>query len=290
MFTLAQILCALVLPAALAALLAVITRDLARGSGRLAQGLGGVLLAAVVVVAHAATASATDACLILPHLGWHWLPWAAALLIPLYLWATPPGWWRWALHAAATLAGAALLLHPLSASLSLPLAIVWALAATVTASAGTWTTLRAAGTPLSSHLATVIWLGGSAIAITATGSKDLGLLAAIPTCAVIGSGLLARRDHPWAAGPAAASQIGAWFLLLGATYSDLPWWCAAILAVALPAGALAASFGATRGASPRQIALLRCGITAAVVILAVVLAATLGQPVAPASDGPDYHY
>lgn len=287
MFTLAQILCALVLPAALAALLAVLSRDVARGSGRMVQGLGGVLLAVVVVVAHAATASATEACLIPPHLGWHWLPWAAALLIPLYLWSTPPGWWRWTLHAAVTAGGAVLLLHPLSSSLSLPLIAAWAVGATLAASAGAWTTLRLHTTaPWSSHLAAVIALGGSAIALAATGSKDLALLAAIPTCAVIGSGLLARRDLAWAAGPAASAQLGAWYLMVGATYSDLPWWCALILALAVPAGALAAS----RCTSPKAAALVRCGVTAAVVILGIVLAATLGQPVAAASDGPEYHY
>ena len=89
-FTVAQLLCALLLPAALAALLTVVARDLRDAAvGCMRVGLGGLMLILTIAVAHVATAMAVDARLMPPLLGWHWLPWAALAVAPLMVIALP---------------------------------------------------------------------------------------------------------------------------------------------------------------------------------------------------------
>ena len=292
MFTTAQLLCALLLPAFLAAVLTVMLRDLRiLRDGQHALGLGGLVLAAVVVVAHAATASAVDACLIPPLLGWHWLPWAALALIPALRWAAPRTAvdLRWLLHAGLAAGGGVLLLLPMCHGIS-PLGIAaWAAAITASSLATAWILEPHPASSLETHLAAGIASGAVALGALLCGSKDLALLAGILPLALFGSGVihLVRRDS-WLGGGLALGPLLAWHLAINATYSEMPWWTALLLALPLPLGALASRFG--RG--PQSRFWLRIGITAGVALIALALAATAAQPTRAANtpDAPTDHY
>lgn len=276
MFTLAQMLCALLLPAGLTLLMVAFARDLATSPRCCFQrGLGGALLASLYLVGHAATALAVDACLIPPHLGWHWLTWAAAALAVVALTATPPGRLRWALQAALAAAGTVLILLPLPA---LP---TWQVAA--------WAAAGAASVTITGLTAvrgsTTAQLGAGTIAATAvaaaallTHSKDLALLAAILPPILIATWLMWRQLPAWGGGTLALAQLLTWHLTLASTYSEMPWWLAPAFASLLPLGALAGRLGRTPGrATAWQLA-------TTALLAGVLLAATFAIMNRPADE------
>jgi hypothetical protein len=290
-FTNAQLLCALLLPAFLAAVLTAMLRDLRiLRDGRQAPGLGGLVLAVVVVVAHAATASAVDACLIPPLLGWHWLPWAAFALVPALRWAAPrtPYDGRWLIFAGLAAGGGVLVLTPLCHGLSVIGITAWSVAITLSALVTAWTLAENQAGSLETHLAAGIASGAVALGALLCGSKDLALLAGIVPIALIGSGVvhLIRHD-PWLGGGLALGPLLAWHLGINATYSEMPWWTALLLALPLPLGALASRIG--HGSRSRFW--WRITVTAGVALLALALAATVAQPTRAANtDAPTDHY
>ena len=280
MYTLPQILCALLLPAGLTMLVAIFARDLATAPRCCFQrGLGGALLASLYLVGHSATARAVDACLIPPHLGWHWLPWAAAALAVVALTTTPPGRLRWVLQAALAAAGAVLILQPL------PILSSWQIAAWAAACA---TSVVITGLT-ATRGSTTSQLGAGAIAATAvaiaallTHSKDLALLAGILPPILIATWLAWRRLPAWGGGTLALAQLLAWHLTLASTYSEMPWWLAPAFAAILPLGALAGRLGR----SPRQETVWQLGATA--LLSGVLLAATfvvMNQPADESAGG-----
>ena len=245
MFTLAQILCSLLLPAGLTLLVAAYARDLATSSRCcLLRGLGGALLASLYLIGHAATAVAVDARLIPPHLGWHWLPWAAAALAVVALAATPPGWLRWLLQAALAAAGTVLILLPLPALPAWQVA-AWAAAAAASVTITGLTAVR--GSTTAQLGAGTIAATAVAIAALLTRSKDLALLAAILPTILIATWLVWRQLPTWGGGTLALAQLLAWHLTLASTYSEMPWWLTPAFAALLPLGALAARLGRTPG-------------------------------------------
>ena len=310
-FTAAQLLCALLLPAALAALLTVVARDLRDAAGGCMRvGLGGLMLILTIVVAHFATAMAMDARLVPPVLGWHWLPWAASAGVPLMVLALPrrltgaaaPSTlaagvisevWRWLIVALVAVAGAWLALRPMPFSDSFTL---FHLAGGLTAAAlvtiaGGILSSPAHQAPFLDRITAVICSGGIAIGILATGSKDLALLASIIPAAIIGGSVMTwtsglGTSSPWTGGLLATAMVTSWHLLIAASYSELPWWCAPIFALALPAALTAARLGT----SPKRRAWWQIGTALAVISVALALAATLGQPSIPASDEPSPRY
>jgi hypothetical protein len=278
MFTLAQILCALLLPAGLTLLVAAFARDLATGTRCcLQRGLGGALLASLYGIGHAATARAVDSCLIPPHLGWHWLTWAAAALAVVTLTATPPGRVRWILHAALAGAGAVLILMPLPALPGWQIAL-WALACAGSV-LGTGLTAERSSVTAQLGAGTIAAIAVAAGALL-THSKDLSLLAGILPPILIATWLVWRQLPTWGGGSIALAQLLAWHLTLASTYSEMPWWLAPAYAALLPAGALAGRLGRT----PTRATLWQLGITAAAAI--VVLGATFLLMNQPANESP----
>ena len=328
MFTLAQLLCALLLPAVVAALFTIAARrwrpegdhrSLTPTCGGRRAGLGGLVLILAVIVGHVATALTTEARLMPPLLGWHWLPWAGLAVIPLLIFALPERGerktsWRWLALAAVAGAGAWLLLRPLSFSTSFTLfhLIGWLVAVPLIVVGTAWmqaskatperpsVQLPLVELPFVEQAAAVIATGAIAIGALATGSKDLGLLAVIIPGAIVGGALAAwgfsRRlidQVPWRGGTLVATVCGTWHLLLASNYSEMPWWNAPLFALALPSGLLAQRLAVRRGCAPRSVMAWRLGITVLVAGGALALAATLGQPASSsgsASDGPDYRY
>ena len=179
MFTVPQLLCALLLSCGLAALLTCLARELrAPFDGDTRGGVGGLLLALTIVVAHAATAIAVDACLVPPLLGWHWLPWAALTLVPLLTLALPrrlsrpmhspvlADAWRWCAVALVAAGGAWLLLQPLPLSSSFTqLHLVGGIlaAAVVSLATGLLSTPTADSAPLTQRTAAFISSAGIAV-------------------------------------------------------------------------------------------------------------------------------
>lgn len=309
-FTAAQLVCALLLPAVLAAVLTQVARDVRETSvGCARAGLGGLMMILTIVVAHAATAMAVDARLVPPLLGWHWLPWAAIAIVPLMIWALPrrivalgssypiipvdtgfQNTWRWCAVGAGAAFGAWLVLRPLPFSeLFTPVHMVAGItAAAVLAIVTGMVQSPGDRSPLLDRITATICSGGIAIGVIATGSKDLALLAGIVPMAIIGSGLasLAIDRSSWTGGLVVTAIVTGWHLLIAASYSELPLWIAPVFALALPA-ALAAG---RLGSSPRRRGVWQLGTAVAIVGVALVLVLAWGQPPAPASDGPDYHY
>ena len=305
-FTVAQLLCALLLPVALAALLTVVARDLRDAAvGCMRVGLGGLMLILTIAVAHVATAMAVDARVMPPLLGWHWLPWAALAVVPLMVLALPRRLtgatapttlaagvisevWRWLLVAMVTAAGAWLVLRamPFSDSFTLfHLAGGLTAAALVTIASGILSS-PIHPSPLLDRVTAVICSGGIAIGILATGSKDLALLAGIIPAAIIGGSFNYRTSGPWTGGLLVTAMITSWHLLIAASYSELPWWNTPVFALALPAALAAARLGTT----PKRRAWWQIGTALLVIAIALALAATLGQPTTQASDEPSYRY
>lgn len=303
-FTVAQLLCALLLPAALAALLTQVARDLRESaSGCTRAGLGGLMLILTIAVAHTATAMATDARLVPPLLGWHWLPWAALAVVPLMVLALPrrithatnpatipADLWRWLAVAVVAASGAWLLLQPMPYSETFT---VFHLAGGLSAAAGVTIAVGilpspVRKTPFINRLTAVVCSGGIALGVMATGSKDLALLAGIVPLAILGGTFAAWATDrgPWLGGLLVTAIVTSWHLLLAASYSELPWWNAAVFALALPAALIAGRLGK----SPNRSALGQIGTAVLVVAIALALAATLGQPDVPASDEPTYRY
>lgn len=282
MFSLPQVLCALLLPMALALVAGLRGRDLLDGSAGWAQrGLGGALLAALYLVAHAASVAAIGVALAPPVAGWNWLPWIAAGLVPVIAFAAPPGRVRWAVQIAAAAAGAWILLRPMAA---IPLWQVAAWAAGCAAMVFASGTLAARGTP-TAQLGSGALIGGLiAIGAFLTRSKDLALLAAIVPMTLIALWVVWRRAAAWPGGLVAVAHLLAWHLLLNATYSEMPWWLAAVFAAALPIGGLAARLGSTPG---RRTA-LQLTATALVGLIAIGLAVFLATE--PATDASAYGY
>ncbi len=323
MFTLAQLLCALLLPAGVAALFTIAARRWRPDGEPRAQtptcgcrgaGLGGLVLILAVIIGHVATALATEARLMPPLLGWHWLPWAGLAVIPLLIFALPErgepkASWRWLAVAVVAGAGAWLLLRPLSFSTSFTLfhVLAWLVAVPLIVVGTGWMQASEATPelpfvelPFVEQAAAAIATGAIAIGALATGSKDLGLLAVIIPGAIIGGAFAAWvfsrcliDQVPWRGGTLVATMCGSWHLLLAANYSEMPWWNAPLFALALPSGLLAQRLAVRRGCAPRSVMAWRLGITVLVAGAAVAMAATLGQPAsssASASDGPDYRY
>ena len=310
MFSLAQILCAIPLPLVLGLLLAFIARDLRDLPARFWQrGLGGLALVAVVVVAHAAVAATAEASLVWPRSGWHWAWWGALALLPAYALAAPAAGlgrrgsaWRWTVHGLLAAGGVVLLLLPMvQTGRFLPLLeraggsaarwgelAGWAAAAAVLTIGGGWAvTSRRAG-PLIEHIAAGLAAALMAVGIGLSGTKDIALLAGIVPLAIAGSALLhlRRSANSWDGGQLATIQLGFWYLVAALDYADLRWWGALPLALALPAGALAARVGRT----PRSAAIWRLVTTVVVGLLGVAAILAWGQPETAPSDGPDYKY
>ncbi len=309
MWTTAQLLCAIGLPMGLGLLLTIATSDLRRTAGRL--GIGGLVLALVVLVAHAATAAAVDAPLLPPHSGWHWLPWAIAGLSPAML-ALPPGWWRWVVQIAVAAIGGAMLLHPVCHSQQDLLASgAWIAAAVLSVvltgilrtSAVTAGALVAksgsSGVPVRSLVemaAAAIACGFVAAGAGVSGSKDLALLALIMPLAIAGmaaarvSSAWALGDQKtgdqktgdqWTGGSLASAHLIAWHVLLNGNYSEMPWFGALPLALALPAGMLASRCGRCE----RSAIIWRLGVTMLIASLGVGLILACGQPAAVSGSG-----
>lgn len=285
MWTPAQLLCSLLLPFGLGLLLAAVTRDLrASATGMVQRGLGGTLLAVTALVAYAASAGATDAQLILPRSGFHWLAWTTLALIPVIAVATPPGWWRWLVQGVVAVGGAALLLQPVCHShQDLLISGAWTAVALGSVLLSGWAVGTRPATPLVEQAAAAIAAGCVAAGSVLSGSTDLPVLVLIIPAAIVGNAVLRQRE-PWAGGSLATAQLLAWHLLANGGYSELKWFGALPLALALPAGALAARLGHSERAS----AAWRISATVAVGILGIVLILTLGQPAQAAGDGPDY--
>lgn len=281
-FTIAQLLCALLLPAALALVIGLRARDLLDGSGgRMQRGLGGGLLAAIYVVAHAAAVAAIGVALAPPVAGWNWLPWVAAGLVPVLVFATPPGRWLWVVQGIAATVGAWVLLRPMPA---IPAWEIGAWAAGCAAAVIATGTLATRGTA-TAQLGSGAILGGMlAIGALLTRSKDLALLAGIVPVALVALWLVWRRSAAMPGVLIATGHLAAWHLLLNTTYSYMPWWLAVVFATALPLGGLAARLGST----PSRRTALQLGTTALVGLLAIGLAVTLATE--PASDASAYGY
>lgn len=281
-FTIAQLLCALLLPAALALVIGLRARDLLDGPGDgVRRGLGGGLLAAIYVVAHAAAVAAIGVALAPPVAGWNWLPWVAAGLVPVLAFATPPGRVRWVVQGIAAAIGAWVLLRPMPAIPAWEVA-AWAAgcAATVIATG----TLATRGTA-TAQLGSGAILGGLlAVGALLTRSKDLALLAGIVPVTLVALWLVWRRSAAMPGVLVATGHLVAWHLVLNTAYSYMPWWLAPVFAAALPLGGLAARLGSTPG---RRTA-LQLGATALVGIIALGLAAVLAAE--PASDASAYGY
>jgi hypothetical protein len=295
MFTVPQLLCALLLSSGLAALLTCMGRELRAPFGGTAHGgVGGLMLVVTVMVAHAATAVAVDAGLVPPLLGWHWLPWAGLAVVPLLLVALPRRLatpsktpaataeiWRWSAVALVAAGGAWLILQPLPFSSAFTRAhlLGGALAAAViSVVAGFASVPTLDSSPLLQRMSALISSAGIAAGILATGSKDLALFAGILPLAILGGGLAAWAVErgPWSGGVLVTAMISSWNLLLAASYSELPWWIAPIFALALPLGLAAGQLGTT----PRRRAAWQLGTTTLVIVIALALATTLGQPAA----------
>ena len=293
MFTVPQLLCALLLSSGLAALLTCMARELrAPFGGTTRGGVGGLMLVVTVMVAHAATAVAVDACLVPPLLGWHWLPWAELAVVPLLLVALPRRLatlshtpsptaevWRWSAVALVAAGGAWLLLQPLPFSTAFTRAhlLGGALAAAViSVVAGLASVPTLDSSPLLQRMTALISSAGIAAGILATGSKDLALLAGILPLAILGGGLAAWAVDrgPWSGGVLVTAMISSWHLLLAASYSELPWWNAPVFALALPLGLAAGRIGRT----PSRRAVWQLAVTSLIIIIALALATTLGQP------------
>ncbi len=287
MWTPAQLLCALLLPVGLGLLLTAMTRDLrATATSMVQRGLGGLLLTVTAAVAYVATASATDAQLILPRFGFHWLAWTTVALIPALAVATPPGWWRWVVQGLVAVGGGALLLQPVCHShQDLLVSGAWIIVAVGSVLLTGWATSSQQTPPLVEQAAAAIAAGCVAAGSVLSGSTDLPLLVMIIPAAIVGQAV-ARQPQPWLGGSLATAQLLAWHLLANGGYSELTWFGALPLALALPAGALAARLGRT----PRASAAWRISATIAVGVLGVVVILLFGQPAETAGDGSAYGY
>ena len=302
-FTAAQFLCALMLPAALAALLTCCARDLRARPSSAHMGLGGVMLLLTIAVAHAASAMAVGASLMPPLMGWNWLPWMALAAVPLFVFAMPSRLtesplpasifqhaWRWCAVAATTACGAWVLLRPFEITNEFTyLHLAGGIAAAAMLAIATGIVSSSADRhPFTDRITSIICSGGITLGILVTGSVNMALLAGIVPLAILGGGLAAwvTDRGSWSGGLLATGIVISWQLLIGSEYSYLPLWNAPVFALVLPASLAAARLGST----PQRRALWQIGTALVGIAIALALAATLGQPQTPASDGPSYNY
>jgi len=205
-FTAAQFLCALMLPAALAALLTCCARDLRARPSSAHMGLGGVMLLLTIAVAHAASAMAVGASLMPPLMGWNWLPWMALAAVPLFVFAMPSRLtesplpasifqhaWRWCAVAATTACGAWVLLRPFEITNEFTyLHLAGGIAAAAMLAIATGIVSSSADRhPFTDRITSIICSGGITLGILVTGSVNMALLAGIVPLAILGGGLAA---------------------------------------------------------------------------------------------------
>lgn len=237
MFTSAQLICCLIVPAFLAFALGSFRRDMIRPAG-----LGGGILILAATFGHLANAVSVGDALMPPRDGWHWSI-LASLILTLTVLVLPLGapqsktrrLMSYVAHGLAAAFGAWLLLRPL---VSLPATTILAWSAGLGVATALTSSLVQSALPPSGRSA---WLGlaaaaaGTAAGVLAGGSKDIGLFAA--TLASAAAGMALRGGNPIAAGAAVIPM--AWFLLIGVHYASLHPASAAILLLA-PLGITAA--------------------------------------------------
>lgn len=322
MVTFAQLVCVLLLPLGLGVLLTAAARGLLTSSTarHRARGIGGLVLGVIVLVAQAAWAGTSDAPLAPPRSGWFWLPWALLLgVVPAVTLALPPGWWRWLVQVAVAVAGGALVLFPVSHSAQdILFSGLWIAGGTLCILLSLWASCLPTGAaitsprgvgcgpgsdapqPLTEQAAAAVVGGMVAAGALLSGSKDFGLLALIVPLAILGQAIGGRllaepalRSALWVSGTAATAHVVILTLLVNGNYSEMPWYGALPLALALPAGGFAAKFSEKFGGSTASACYWRLAATVAVGLVGLILIAAIGQPSAgsdAASDGPSYHY
>lgn len=232
MFTLAQLVCCLLVPGFLALALGVLARN---RDGIRPAGLGGGVLVFAALVGHLTAALTAGDALWPPRDGWHWaIPacFAVAMLTAFRPLDPVQGWKPpvipLILHVLVAGLGAWLLLRPVAHLKAWEIA-AWSLGfALFSAGSVTVVTFGLRDTRRLGWLALAGAAAGIAAGVVAGGSKDLGLFAGTLAAATTA---LALAGAPNIGAGAAAIPLG-WFILLGLHYASLHPASAAILALA----------------------------------------------------------
>ena len=282
MFTLAQLVCCLLVPGCLALALGAFRQYSERGP---AIGLGGGILVFSALVGHLTAALTAGDALWPPRDGWHWAIFACFALTLLILvrplgpvrgWT--PSFLSVVLHGLLAGLGAWLLLRPL-ANLSRGEITAWAMGfAVITGVTAALTEVGLNGTRRMGWLALAGAAAGTAAGVVAGGSKDLGLLAGTLAAA---ASALAIAGTPTTGAGAGVIPMG-WFALVGVHYASLHPASAGFLLAAPSTIALAQIPAIAR--HPRLADALRQFAPLAVSGLGIAL----GIALTPKDNGPTY--